>query len=111
MLRRLCYSVSLTAAVCIAFGGPPVRSQPPDTVAGDRIWLAPNPGSLDLISLFEHPEQWPHARELMNVFQFTEQHTHMPPPPIVGPNSYEALARAGAFSELRQWGKHTAIGV
>lgn len=110
MLRTLCYSSCVTA-VCVALSGPPLLGQAVATPAADRIWMAPNPGSLDLISLFEHPEQWRHARELMNVFQFTEQHTHMPPPPIVGPNSYEALARAGAFSQLKRWGKHTAIGV
>jgi hypothetical protein len=79
--------------------------------ARDRIWFVPNPGTLDLIRMFEHPEEWPQARELMDVFQFTQQHTLMPADRIVGPNSYEALARAGVFSTLVKWHKHIAIGV
>ena len=110
MQRRICSWVWITT-ICLLLGGPHVRPEAASVAATDRIWLVPNPGSLDLISLFEHPEQWPHARARMNVFQFTEQHTLTPPPAIVGPNSYDALARAGAFSLLKQWGKHTAIGV
>jgi hypothetical protein len=77
----------------------------------DRIWYVPNPGAIDLIRMFEHPEEWTHARQLVDVFQFTEQHTHVPPDSIVGPNSFDALSRAGVFSKLTQWGKHIAIGV
>lgn len=110
MLRRLCYSVFVTA-VCVVVGGRPTPGQAAEAASADRLWLVPNPGSLDLLSLFEHPEEWPHARALMNVFQFTEQHTQVPSPSIVGPNTYDALTRAGAFSALKRWGKHTAIGV
>src|SRR5689334_14469854 len=81
------------------------------SVAQDRIWFCPGPGTLDFIALFEHPEQWPHARQLMNVFKFYQQHTQTPTPAIVGPNSYDALVRAGAFSALTKWGKKIAIEV
>jgi hypothetical protein len=77
----------------------------------DRLWFCPGPGTLDYIRLFEHPEEWPHARQLMQVFKFYQQHTLMPPDPIVGPNSYDALARAGAFQSLTKWGKKIALEV
>lgn len=81
------------------------------SAATDRVWLVPNPGTLDFVRLFDHPEEWPRARQLMQVFQFTQQHTQTPAPSIVGPNSYDALARAGVFAKLVQWHKRTAIGV
>ena len=78
-------------------------------VAPDRFWFSPNPGSLDYLSLFERPEQWPHARQLFSVFKFYQQHTQMPPPAVVGPNSYAALASVDAFRTLQRWGKRIAI--
>jgi hypothetical protein len=77
----------------------------------DAIWLVPNPGSLDLLRMFEHPEEWSRSRQLVQVFQFTQQHTFATPDSIVGPNSYDALVRAGAFATLTKWGKRIAIGV
>jgi hypothetical protein len=74
-----------------------------------RVWFSPNPGSIDYIQLFEHPEEWPHARRLFSVFKFYQQHTQLPPPEVVGPNSYTALAGAGVFRTLQQWGKQIAI--
>ncbi len=61
--------------------------------------------------MFERPEEWASARELISVFQFAQQHTFRVPPPIVGPNNFEALARTGAFVKLRQWRIKTSIGV
>src|SRR5579863_6439742 len=80
-------------------------------VAQDRIWFAPGPGTIDYLDLFEHPEEWPHARRLVNVFKFYQQHTQTPAPSVVGPNSYAALAGAGAFRQLTAWGIKTAIEV
>lgn len=77
--------------------------------ATDRIWFAPGPGTIDYISLFEHPEQWPRARALFNVFKFYQQHTQTPAPDIVGPNTFDAFVRAGAFQTLTKWGKKIAI--
>jgi hypothetical protein len=77
--------------------------------APDRIWFAPGPGTIDYISLFEHPEQWPRARALFDVFKFYQQHTQTPAPDTVGPNTYDALVRAGAFQTLMTWGKKIAI--
>jgi len=77
----------------------------------DRVWFAPGPGTIDYLRLFEHPEEWRRARELTNVFKFYQQHTQTPAPSIVGPNTYDALARAGAFRTLTSWGKRIAIEV
>lgn len=77
----------------------------------DRVWFCPGPGTIDFIRLFERPEEWPHARQLVSVFKFYQQHTQTPTPSIVGPNAYEALARAGVFRMLKTWGKKTAIEV
>jgi hypothetical protein len=77
--------------------------------APDGIWFAPGPGTLDFINLFEHPEQWPNARALMSVFKFYQQHTQTPAADLVGPNTYDALVRAGAFQTLMKWGKKIAI--
>jgi hypothetical protein len=75
----------------------------------DRIWFSPGPGTLDYLRLFEHPEEWPRARSVVDVFKFYAQHTQTPAPSIVGPNTYDALARAGAFRQLRVWKIKTAI--
>lgn len=77
----------------------------------DRVWFCPGPGTIDFVRLFERPEEWAHARQLVSVFKFYQQHTQTPTPSIVGPNSYEALARAGVFRTLKTWGKKTAIEV
>ena len=79
------------------------------TAISDRFWFSPNPGSIDYRNLFQDPEAWAHARQLFSVFKFYQQHTQMPPPAVVGPNSYAALASAGAFRTLQAWGKKIAI--
>jgi hypothetical protein len=84
----------------------PVDAAP---VQQDRIWFCPGPGTIDYVSLFQHPEEWAHARQLVDVFKFYQQHTQLPPPSIVGSNSFDALARAGAFQTLTKWGKKIAI--
>lgn len=70
----------------------------------DRIWFSPGPGTIDYLRLFEHPEEWPRARSVISVFKFYVQHTQTPPPSIVGPNTYDALVRVGAFRRLASWG-------
>lgn len=100
-MRRAAAAVALFVVLGVALG----TSAAPT----DRIWFCPGPGTLDYISLFEHPEQWPRARALFDVFKFYQQHTQMPPAANVGPNSYDALVRAGAFQTLTKWGKKIAI--
>ncbi|CAN5819776.1 hypothetical protein BH24ACI4_BH24ACI4_13560 [soil metagenome] len=75
----------------------------------ETIWFAPAPGSLDMRRLFEAPDEWPRARRVIDVFKFYQQHTMRNPPELVGPNSYDALVRTGAFRTLRDWGKRIAL--
>ncbi|HEX6464089.1 MAG TPA: hypothetical protein VFZ98_06545 [Vicinamibacterales bacterium] len=75
----------------------------------DRIWFCPGPGTLDFIELFQHPEEWPRARALVNVFKVYQGHTQTPPPSAFLPNSYDALASAGVFRTLVQWNKKIAV--
>ena len=77
----------------------------------DRVWFCPGPGTIDYVRLFERPAEWAHARQLVSVFKFYQQHTQTPAPLIVGPNSYDSLARAGVFRTLKAWGKKTAIEI
>src|SRR5262249_13154596 len=79
------------------------------SAATDRLWFCPSPGSIDYLDLFTHPDAWPLARQLVNVFKFYQQHTQTPAPDLVGPNNYDALVRAGAFRLLAGWNKKTAI--
>lgn len=80
-------------------------------VTADRIWFTPVPGALDYQRLFEHPEEWARARSVISVFKFYQQHTQTPAPTIVGPNSYGALVRAGAFRRLTEWGIASALEI
>src|SRR5215471_9314683 len=102
-MRRAAAIVTLFVVVAL--------SRPAAAPTVDRFWYAPNPGTTDLIRMFDHPEEWARARQIISVYQFTEQATHTPPDSIVGPNYYDALARAGVFSKLKQWGLKTAVGV
>ena len=77
--------------------------------ARPRFWFCPGPGTLDYVRLFDHPEEWRHARPLVSVFKFYQQHTFMPAPAIVGPDTYDAFVRAGVFRRLKQWRIETAI--
>jgi hypothetical protein len=77
----------------------------------DRVWFCPGPGTIDYVRLFERPAEWAHARQLVSVFKFYQQHTQTPAPSIVGPNTYDSLARAGVFRTLKTWGKKIAIEV
>lgn len=100
-----------TALACLVLGVSGHGEQSASAVAADRIWFSPNPGSLDLLRMFEHPEEWQHARTLTSVYNFTQQHTHAIPDAIVGPNTYDALVRVDAFRKLSRWGKKISIGV
>jgi hypothetical protein len=99
--------LALVAAAALLLRGAQPAAQP--AIAADRFWFAPSPGSIDYQRLFERPDEWVRARELMSVFKFYQQHTQTPAPDIVGPNTYDALARAGAFRLLGHWKKKIAI--
>ncbi len=100
----------LVLVACIAATAAASGQSSSSAVAADRIWFSPNPGTLDMRRMFEHPEEWAHARSLMRVYNFTQQHTFATPDPIVGPNSYEALVAVDAFRTLGRWGKKISLG-
>jgi len=101
-------AVLLTALVGLVAATPSPGS-PALPVSADRIWFSPGPGTLDYLRLFENPEQWTRARSVVSVFKFYAQHTQTPAPSIVGPNTYDALVRAGAFRKLTSWKIKTAL--
>jgi hypothetical protein len=104
MLLRVCAAALLAAFMTEAMAGQPAaRSR--------QFWLSPGPGTIDYIRLFDHPEEWPLARDVTGVFKFYQQHTQTPADPIVGPNTYDALVRARAFRRLMQWRKKIAVEV
>jgi hypothetical protein len=103
-VRGVCVTViALTLAILPSPAG--------GVTPADRIWFCPGPGTLDYTRLFAHPEEWTRARQLFSVFKFYQQHTELPAPEIVGPNSLDALVRADAFRTLNRWGKKIAIEV
>jgi hypothetical protein len=104
----LCLS---TVVVCAAVLPVAPRAQSKTDLAVDRIWFGPNPGTLDMLRMFEHPEEWTTARSVMDVYNIIQQHTFSKPDAIVGPNSYDALVRVNAFRKLRLWGKKLSIEV
>ncbi len=84
----------------------PAASAP---VPGDRIWFSPGPGTRDYLRLFDQPDEWTRARAVIDVFKFYAQHTQTPAPSIVGPNTYDAFVRIGAFHRLTSWRIKTAL--
>ena len=106
--QSLCTLMALACAAVLAVAP---RAQSRSALSVDRIWFSPNPGTLDMLRMFEQPEEWTHARELMNVYNITQQHTFAIPDSIVGPNTYDALVRVDAFRKLVRWRKKLSIGV
>ena len=99
--------LATAAAVALVLSTPAGSAPPP--VSADRIWFAPGPGTLDFQRLFEHPEEWARARDVITVFKFYQQHTEARRPEIVGPNYYDALARVNAFRKLKELKINTAL--
>ena len=91
------------AVFLTAFAATSAPASPTLPVSSDRIWFSPGPGTLDYLRLFENPEEWTRARSVVTVFKFYAQHTQTPAPSIVGPNTYDALVRVGAFRKLTTW--------
>lgn len=108
-MRPSALAVFVLLAVVTADSRGVARTDAINPFRPDRIWFAPAPGSLDLLRLFESPEEWPRARFRMDVFKFYHQHTLRDAPAIVGPNRYDALVRADAFRTLMRWGKRIAL--
>ena len=77
----------------------------------ERIWFTPGPGTPDMLRLFDSPDQWPRARQTIDVFEFYQGHTRTIATAGEGPNRYDAFVRADAFRKLLRWGKRIAIEV
>ena len=75
-----------------------------------QIWFCPGPGTVDFRRLFEHPEEWRRARDLVDVFKFYQQHTQATNPAFA-PNTYQALVNANAFRMIKSWKKKLALEV
>ncbi len=80
-----------------------------------EVWFHPNSGSVDLLNLFNNPEQWPTSRAIVDVFGFYINQV-LPPHPqypctVCGQNILPNLINAQAFSKLSQWNKKIAVEV
>lgn len=100
-MRRVVVSAVLIALLSLSGSG---ATDP------HQLWFCPGPGTLDYIRLFERPEEWPHARALVDVFKFYQGHTQ-PTNIVFAPNTYPALVNANAFRTVKNWGKKLAIEV
>jgi hypothetical protein len=63
---------------------------------------------MDMLRLFESPEAWPRARQIVEVFEFYQGHLLSQVSAGEGPNSYNAFLKADAFRKLTRWGKRIA---
>lgn len=100
-MRRAAFALVL--AVALLCRAPAAQTAP-------QVWIGPNPGSLDLLRMFEAPAEWARARRSIDVFKFTQQHTFAQPDPVTGPNTLAALTRVHAFRKLAHWRIRTALG-
>lgn len=107
--RRICSL--LIAAAALGWLAFPVSARAPLPVRADRIWFCPDPGTLDFLRLFDHPEDWKYSQRVVSVFKFYHQHTLTPAPSIVGPNTFDALLRADAFRKVARMGMKIAMEV
>jgi len=62
-----------------------------------------------MVRLFEAPDEWPRARQIMDVFEFYQGHLLTQVSAGEGPNSYTAFVKADAFRKLSRWGKRIAV--
>jgi hypothetical protein len=62
-----------------------------------------------MLRLFEAPQEWPRARQIMEVFEFYQGHLLTQVSQGEGPNSYTAFVKADAFRKLTRWGKRIAV--
>jgi hypothetical protein len=104
------WRLGLTVVSTAVLLGPAEAAKPLDPA---RVWFAPGPGTLDMLRLFEAPDEWRQTRRIVDVFKFYHQHAIRNAPPdvraVVGPNRYEALAAAGAFGKVVKWGMRIAL--
>ncbi len=88
----------------------------PNQVDQDQIWFTPNIGSVDMLDLFESPEQWATARSHTQVFKFYMTQVGSEgwsctalPHANCGANHLQNFIEQDAFSKLDSWGIDIAI--
>ena len=91
-------------------------AHPDTTPPQNQIWFTPNLASVDMLDLFNQPEQWDSTRSNIDVFKFytvqvgsggwgcVENPAHN-----CGDNHLENLIDVQAFSKLGEWGIDIAI--
>jgi hypothetical protein len=93
----------------------PVRDSAATTAASlvdeDRVWFAPNIGSLDMLDLFDSPQRWATARSKTHIFSFYMKQAGSEgwscdsiPNANCGPNNLQNLIAVDAFAKLGSWG-------
>lgn len=82
----------------------------------NQIWFNPNVGSVDMLDLFNNPEQWDSARAKIDVFKFYTGQVGTGgwscignPYYNCGKNHLENLVIVQAFYKLGQWGIDIAV--
>ncbi len=80
-----------------------------DTRRLSEWWFAPNIGSDDFVEMFKRRGQWKAMRQQLDVFQFYVQNLTDESKPLIGGNSIEAFAEAGAFRFLQKQGIACAV--
>ncbi|MCK4824841.1 hypothetical protein KA005_54320, partial [bacterium] len=82
----------------------------------DQAWYTPNIASVDMLDLFNNPEQWTSARSKIDVFKFYMAQVGSGgwsgfghPGYNIGDNYLENFVDVEAFSLLGQWGIDIAI--
>jgi hypothetical protein len=97
----------------ITMVGLEVHSQPADS---SMVWFTPNVGSVDMLDLFNQPEQWDSARSRIDVFKFYTGQVGsggwsclVNPSSNCGDNHLDNFIDVQAFSKLGDWGIDIAI--
>jgi hypothetical protein len=81
-----------------------------------KVWFTPNLASVDMLDLFNNPEQWESARSKIDVFKFYTVQVGTGgwgcvghPAYNCGDNHLQNFVNVQAFSKLGQWGINIAI--
>ena len=107
------HSLSIIFLFLITIVGSEVHSQSTDS---SRVWFTPNVGSVDMLNLFNQPEQWDSARSKIDVFKFYTGQVGskgwsctVNPSSNCGENHLDNFVNVQAFSKLGEWGIDIAI--
>ena len=96
--------------VSLANCGSTSDPRPDETNAEPEVWFSSNSGTSDLLALFTQLEQWPVARQSIDVFSFSMGQI------VAGDfcrwcnaNVFSGFVGVDAFEKLGQWGIDIAI--